>query len=195
MKHVLAPLICASLSACILQRDPPCATGYERDSSGECVDIDTDADKVQADCTPIAIQSANFGCEGPDVVVTTLMDCVTTGDSLVNLFETSVTDGRYEEHDLTRWDVDPTGTWEQLDIVLEPTGTYARNLTTSFDCVDMGNPLTAVIRTYSSSGALVDCALLSTDPAGEAQVFGGTAPGQADVTNADELTAANCATL
>ena len=188
----LTPLL---LVACVFDREPPCATGYERDGSGECVQKEDDATNLNAGCNKVETTDVDFGCEIPEVVVTSQTNCIADGNTVVNLFETGVAGGRSEEHDMRQWNVDPAGQWEQLETVLNPNGSYARNLSTAFDCVVLGEPvITVVVRNYDLSANLIDCVIASNDPAGPDAVFTGNAPGQDSATAPDEL-GVGCETL
>lgn len=184
------PLL-ALLAGCLLERNPPCATGYSRNAEGECVEVTATKVKPTETCGNVAFTLADFGCEGENVVFLGDVSCLTTGRSTVDVFDSL--GGTHEAHDLTQWAVDPAGTWEQLESVLVPTGLYQPNSTTALDCYSFGEPaITAVVRTRGLSDELVDCALVSNDPAGPASVFDGTAGGFDQVELPAELTASNC---
>ena len=191
--------ILALIAGCFLQRDPPCATGYERDADGNCVSEDNHgADNVKDKCRKPTFTALDFGCDGAEVVVTAQTECLTRGKTSFYLLQTGVVDGMAEEHDFFQVNVDPLETWEQLEAVLAPTadpGDEVANTTTAFSCDDLGQPaITIVARTWNM-GTLDDCAIVGNDSAGANAVFDGTAPGLDDSHDPVELTEASCTVL
>ncbi len=123
----------------------------------------------------------------------------TNGDNLVNAWETGNQNGWNEEHGLPSVDFAPDGSWDALEQVLwsgASVADFTPDTNTVFMCGihDIDPVMTFAIRVYDIDGNFSDCAIFSSDinNDGVQDVYSGQAPSHNPVSQASEVSAANC---
>ncbi len=123
----------------------------------------------------------------------------TDGNNIVNAWETGSENGWNDEHGLPSVDFDPAGAWDALEQSLEggvAVADWTPDTSTVFECGvhDIDPTMSFAIRVYDIDGNYADCAVFDDDQnnGGITDVYDGMAPSITPVTNAAEITDANC---